>query len=239
MYHRQEHGAAQWPPLLKRKDGTPDIDRHHAIVAFLTDPDRRLSRDGKRRHLLSYGSVASCGVCGSPLRVRTIHGHPTYVCDGIGGCTTRRQDRVDELVAGIVTARLSQPDAADLLLPEQPDNRPLYEEISAKRTQLLLASDAYPATITMEQLGRITSRLTGEIEALQARLRPSMAPADLDAFRALTDAGERARQVWDRLPVVRRQALLEILGVRVRLLPTTPGPVFRLEDVEVTWPSER
>lgn len=83
-------GPAAWPALV-------DQDQHERVTALLTDPARRRSRDGARRHLLSYG-IGKCGVCGGILRVITRAGHPMYACDSNRGCVGRRQERVDQLV---------------------------------------------------------------------------------------------------------------------------------------------
>lgn len=61
-------GRGNWPALVDRAD-------HDRVVALLNDPSRRLSRDGARRNLLSYG-IGRCGVCGTRLRVASRAGHP-------------------------------------------------------------------------------------------------------------------------------------------------------------------
>jgi len=77
------------------------------VVALLNDPSRRLSRDGARRNLLSYG-IGRCGVCGTRLQVASRAGHPRYRCDAPRGCVGRRVEWVDNLVRDVVVARLSK-----------------------------------------------------------------------------------------------------------------------------------
>ncbi|MGH8919975.1 MAG: recombinase family protein, partial [Actinomycetes bacterium] len=85
-----------------------------------------------------------------------------------------------------------------------------------------------------EQLRRITARLRPELEVAQAAAAQVARGVDPRMLAEL--AGPEAAARWDALPVPQRRAVLEVLGLRVRLLPgLRGGPGFHPEAVEIDW----
>ena len=98
---------APWPHIL-------DPDLWKDLRDKLTDPARTTTPGNEPRWLVS--KIARCG-CGSTVRVNGVaRGRAAYVCDA-GGHLKRAAKKVDELIEKRIIWRLTQPDAADLLLP--------------------------------------------------------------------------------------------------------------------------
>ena len=106
---------ATWPAVV-------DETTWRGVAAILSDPSRRTTPGPAPRHLLSY--IARCGLCGGPMicTSTTVTSAPgkrrlVYRCreDGPGRHPQRDAGHLDELIAERVIARLSQPDAADVL----------------------------------------------------------------------------------------------------------------------------
>jgi site-specific DNA recombinase len=255
--HRGEViGRAAWPALVP-------VEQHEAVVRLLTEPQRRrlapkiLADHGRaqRRYLLTYG-IGRCGVCGGVLRAacrrltrkvakavspenpdgKVVTEHELYICQGTAGCVGRNRPRVDELVREVIVARLSRPDALDLLRqPEQDDEQAVHwNEAQALRTRLDDAAVDYAAgLIDREQMRKITAVLRPRLEEVEARLsvRPLPdVPADALGMAEAADAGA----VWDSLPVHRRRAVLDAL-CDVVLLPARKGAGFDPARVRFDW----
>jgi len=219
-------GPGNWPALVDRAD-------HDRVVALLNDPSRRLSRDGARRNLLSYG-IGRCGVCGTRLRVASRAGHPLYHCDAPRGCVGRRVEWVDHLVRDVVVARLAKPDARVLFQRSDEGAQDARMQADAVRARLDSAADAFASgDIDAAQLRRITARLRPELEAAQleaSRTVAGVAPALLEDL-----AGPVARASWEAMSVTQRRAVLSALGVEVVIQPARGGAGFKPEAVEVVW----
>lgn len=238
---RRYHAGRPDERLLEMK-ADPIISREEweRLVALLNDPVRRTQRTGARRHLLSHSPVARCGVCGGPLRSRSIkspkRGNPAvlYVC-AERACVGRNQANVDALVSGLVVGRLAQADARSILARDDTAARAALDRSSALRARLDTAADQFAdGKISADQLARIT-----------ARLRPQIAEADREAATAapavpvalLADlAGDLAAERWEALSIAQRVAVVGALLESVEILPTTRrGPGFDPESVRITW----
>lgn len=212
-------GKGKWPPILSE-------DVHHAVVAMLADPSRRTSTGNRAAFLLS--GIGRCGVCGQTIMSRghKAAGRPggpvtkrrLYRCRR--GCVGRRMDWVDDWVTAHVLARLSSPDAADLLADrDRPDMGALRAEAAAIRVELDAIAAAYGRrTVSLRQLevgSADLNRRLEEIEALQAHT--SREPV----LRGLVGAADVAA-VWESLPLDRRRAVVQVL-VEVTVLPGGSG----------------
>jgi hypothetical protein len=157
-----------------------------------------------------------------------------YTCRGIG-CTGRRVDRVDELVAAVVIGRLAQPDALDWLMGDDEAARRLTARVEELQQRLDAAADSYAdGAITDSQLRRITARLTPEVEAARRDRDAAVRALDVDMLRPL--AGPQALDRWGEMGVAQRRAVLETLGIEVVLLPREKyGPGFEPESVRIDW----
>jgi site-specific DNA recombinase len=132
-----------------------------------------------------------------------------------------------------VLARLTQPDIVDLLAPDRSEERrQAVTEAGQLRARLDRAADDYADDrIDLRQLERITARLRPLLEAAEARARV------VDDSPLLEDlaGNKQAADIWQRLPLTRQRAVVDLL-VRVRILRSSPGArVFDPETVEITY----
>lgn len=225
-----------WPPLVTRA-------KWERVCGLLAAPERRTNgttvRPGARRHLLTWG-IGACGVCGGRLRValrgNARHGtkQQLYVCDA-NGCTGRNQAAVDEMVRGVVLARLSREDAFDWLLGDDEEARRQSARAADLRGRLLAAADRYAeGRITDDQLDRITAKIRPQLDAAEDAERRALRSVDLDALHDL--AGPKAADRWDSMTMPERRAVLDTLGARVLVDKVKRrGPGFDPESVRVEW----
>ncbi|TKV61336.1 recombinase family protein [Nakamurella flava] len=223
-------GPGDWPPVY-------DVDVHDRVLALLTDPTRRTSRGAERKHLLS--GLAICGRCGDDDIIvnvgRKSRGKtqpPAYVCRS---CTRvrRKQAAVDEVVEGVVVARLQLPDALAVLAAGDPlVVESARAEAAALEARLGLAADQFAdGAITGDQLQRISAKLRPQIDHAKERMNAAM-PTPGMAELAGVDAGSR----WSVAPLEVRRAVIDALCT-VTIMPAGPGKPFDPESVRIQWRS--
>lgn len=231
--HNGETYPAAWPALISEAD-------HARIKALFAKRSVTREKPGQRKHLLTWGAVAVCGVCGSWVRVG-VRGNvkygvkkELYICDAkehVG----RQVEALDAYVRDLVVARLSRADALDLLARPDDDAVPrVLEEIAALKIKLdEVAEDFANDLLTREQRNKITETTRVKIEAAQGRLRqlqPTVNVATV-ADLAHSDPAVVAGR-WDALTVVHRRRALEALGLRLRINKVTRrGPGFDPESI--------
>lgn len=226
--HRgQVVGKGDWPPIY-------DEDTHARIVALLRDPGRRSNRGSERRYLLS--GLGLCGRCGGSIRVTTEHRRPdgatiraAYHCRE---CFRVRRvvHAVDEVVEGVIVARLSQPDGPDLLSGDPAALRQATVAVATVEAKLATAADQFAADdITGDQLRRITGKLRPLLAAAQSEVRVAAPSTDL-APLAGPDIGEH----WSGLSLDVKRAVIDMLVI-VTIMPTGSGRPFDPELVEISW----
>jgi site-specific DNA recombinase len=217
QHHGEPIGPARWPAIL-------DSDTWRGVVAFLVAPARNTTTSRARRWLLS--GLALCGVCGEPVRSSVaVWGDrrlPSYVCPA--NHVRRNAAELDDLVEAVVVERLSRPDAAELLAPDQTgDVAALHAQDAGLRARL-------------DELGRLFG--DGVIDALQlasgtASIRTqreditaSLAAASRGSVLAgVADAADPA-EVWEGLDLSRRRAIVDVL-LEVTILRAKRGGARR------------
>lgn len=233
--HHGELYPATWPRLISDED-------HARLKAMFATRAATGEKPGLRKHLLSWGEVATCGVCGGHLRSATKgnakHGHKqlTYVCASNSGCVGRNQAALDEFVGEIAIAILSDPAAADLFRPDDTAAMAALERAEALRAKQGNSADDFAAgLITRDQLHRITQTLKQQITAAQEEARRLMPAANISVLDGLV--GPQARERWGALTVPQQRTALEVIGLRIKVHPATRrGPGFDKESIEVFVP---
>nr|WP_239028775.1 recombinase family protein [Pseudonocardia acidicola] len=209
--HRdQEVGPARWPAIVPE-------ETYRAAAALLTDPNRRQSTP-VGRYLLS--GVARCGVCNQPVQAGSRRGtYHSYRCRSLGH-VARRGDVVDDLVSKVVIARLSRPDARDLLVDHQlPDVEVLREKAQALRTRLdALATEFAEGELTASQLRIATERLRTNLAAAEREIADA---GRVDVLGDLVSAGDVA-EAWAAIDTDRQRAVVGAL-MSVTLMPVGRG----------------
>ncbi|MFJ5306109.1 recombinase family protein [Streptomyces sp. NPDC088350] len=230
--HQGVEYKAAWPALLS-------IEQHARLEDMFSGGEATSSSPGQRRHLLTWGEVATCGPCGQQIRV-ALRGNakrgtkkPTYICDG-KGCVGRNEEALDGYIDGIVIEVLSDPAAADIFAGDRSGALAAMERVEALRIRQGQAADDYAdGSITRDQLHRITRRLADDITAAQAEAK-RLQPVDLTALDGLI--GEQVREKWPALTVQRKRRVLEALEFRVRIHPSSRrGPGFDHTTIDVGW----
>lgn len=225
-------GRGQWPPILTEA-------QHQALVALINDPTRRTSTGNRAAYLLS--GIATCGVCGANITSGGVKrsGKPgapgwrrIYACR-TGKHVGRRQDWIDDYVAMVVVRRLSQPDAADLLVDKHlPDFDALRKEEGALRVRLdEAAADFADGLLDRQQLRTVTGKVRERLEEIRR--------VQQHTGRGLAIAGlvgaDDVQATWDGYDLDRRRAVVASL-LEVRLLPGSAGPRrFDVSKVEIAW----
>ena len=222
---------APWLPILDRAVWDE-------LRGKLTDPARTTTPGNEPRWLVS--KTARCPQCGSTVRVNGVRrGRAAYVCDQAGHLK-RAAARVDEVVEGKMIWRLSQPDAAELLipppLPGDVDAAALRAELRdlgrLRREQISLHTDRI---LTKAELTRELHKIEDRTATARAQLAAVRRDDPLAEFR-----GRPADVVWDSLTVARKRAVIRLLTERITFAPVVPaGPVFNPDTVIVEfreWP---
>ncbi len=224
---------AAWPALV--------TDEQYAQLRNLF-AERAVVRElpGARKHLLTWGEVATCGPCGAVFRVaprgnaKRGRKQPTYVCDA-KGCVGRNEEALDGYVGRIVVGVLSQPEASDIFRGDDSAALAALDRAEGLKARQEAAADDYAdGAITREQLRRITAKLAKQITEAQSearRLRPAF---DLDVFDGLV--GPQAGEAWEALAVPQKRRVLDGLGLRLKVYPVARrGPGFDDSTIEVIW----
>jgi DNA invertase Pin-like site-specific DNA recombinase len=218
-------GPAKWPGIISE-------ETWRAVVGLLSDPARFTAKNSGGRNLLT--GIALCGVCGATVNAGGSNrpGHRIYRCSATWGHVVRAALPVEKYVGEVVIARLSRPDAADLLRDDKrPDIDALRSEAMAMRARLdQLATDWADGAMTSSQLRTATSRLRSKLALTESRMADA---GRVDVLGPLVLAGD-VRAVWEALSTARQRVVIDALMI-IKLMPPGQGRrTFRPETVIIT-----
>jgi hypothetical protein len=222
---REYQGAeypAQWPAIVPE-------ETYRAALALLTDPSRRQST-AVGRYLLS--GVGLCGVCRATVQAGPRTTYHAYRCSSLGH-VSRRGDAIDQLVGDVVIARLSRPDARDLLHDHsRPDVEQLRDRAQSQRARLdELATEFADGALTASQLRTATERIRSNLAVTEHELADA---GRVDVLGDLVNA-EDVAAAWGATPTDRQRGVIDAL-MTVTLLPVGRGRrYFDPETVEIEW----
>lgn len=202
--HNTVEGA--WPAIVS-------VEEWEEAKARLEHPERKTSPGPTRKWLLSGLAVCGTEGCGKPIRAgggeAGIH---SYRCASMAHFM-RRGVPLDDFVERVVIARLSRPDAADLL-----DDRERHDvdELRAERRRLETAvrqagDDEMDGLIDRAERVRLTRRANARIAELDEKLR---AGVDTTALAEVVGSDDVAA-AWHGLTLGKRRAILEALATVV------------------------
>jgi site-specific DNA recombinase len=218
--HRGTEHPAPWPAILDRD-----------VWQRLTDlfSSRKVSTSPAPKWLVSC--YATCGVCGGTTKVTGKEGSRHYVCTGHGH-VRRNAVKVDEMIAGLVVARLSQPDVVSILRPparQGTDTSALRDEARKLRTRKTKLGALYAeGLIDDDQLASGTRSIRDQLARIDAQLAVSDVPDPLAEFRT-----DPAAVVWESLSVARRREVVKLL-MSVEFVRTDVRRGFDPESVVIT-----
>jgi DNA invertase Pin-like site-specific DNA recombinase len=231
-YHGEVIGPGRWEPIL-------DHDTWERVRVTLTDPARRTTPGTAARVHLLTGGIASCAVCGAPLRIgkgKAYKGKSkdVYRCSA-NSCVSRDKGLLDMFVSAVVCERLSRADAVDLLAREEsPAATKARADVEKLRSRLSVAAADYAdGTINAEQLRTITARIRPRIDAAE-RLIPASTP-DVGALEHLVGT-EDVHARWEALDVsVRRQIIALLMLVKLSRASRRGHGGFDPTTVHIEW----
>jgi site-specific DNA recombinase len=230
-----------------RPDGTPDCcppiiaePRWRAVHALLTDPSRTTTTGPERRWLGS--GLYRCGSCSGICRATTAgKGVRSYTCRD-HKCVVRRVDQVDEVVLAVVAARLSRPDAAELM--HQGDDGDRVQRLHGEAHQLRIRLDELAGLfaagdITASQLRTGSERLRADLAAADAAIVAASSGTALGSLAVEPDPAA----AFLAAPLDRQRGILDALAT-VTIAPTRKGrpagwkpgdPYFDRASVQFEW----
>lgn len=226
VHQGQVIGKGDWPAIV-------DEDTFDRLVAMLRDPRRRTNSGSEVVHLLS--GIAKCGRCGGVLRGAAEHVSGKKRQPRAYFCPTcyklrRKADAVDEVVEGVVLARLSRPDAVGLFGGNPEAMRQASQQVQTIEARLAIAADHFADGVTTgPQFERITAKLRPQLEAARVSLRTHEPSPEMDEF-----TGPKAGQAWERATIDRKRAVIEAI-MSVTILPSGAGKSFDPKRVQIAW----
>lgn len=238
-YLGEEVGRGVWEPIVPE-------ERWRALVALVTDPGRRTAPQDNRVRWLGSGLYV-CGTCGSTRMRASTSGQreAAYRCQTrdttprTGPHVTRKAAPLDAFVEEVIVARLSQPDAVELLRAEPAeavDTAPLHVEAVEIEQRLAQLSEAFAdGGITVAQLRSGTDRLRARLDEVHAELAAATAVDPLAGLRDTPDVAE----AWAGFDLSRKRAVLDALAT-VTILPSSrrwskDAPRFDPASVGIEW----
>jgi DNA invertase Pin-like site-specific DNA recombinase len=204
---------ARWEALVAE-------DVFLSVQAVLSEPDRRTTKPGKAKYLLSYIATSPCG---GTLRASPTRGHRAarYVCY-VDECTSIDLADLDGAITLAMVGRLSRPDAADLFAPDDSAARAARAEAARLKIKVEEARRSFeqPDGISAEALARIERGMLPMIADAERRARP----AGMSGVLAELIGASDVRAVWDGLSVAARRDVVATLAT------VSVGPASRRMD---------
>lgn len=205
-YAGEVHAGA-WPPLV-------DAPTFTAARRILTDPARTTTKPGRQKYLLSH--LAVCGVCGDLLTGSTRPGRaPAYWCHARSHVSASMA-WIDELVEGVILARLGDDDALKARLAVSDDKAVVEarEQAVALRERLAGFRDAAAAgDLTPASLAHVEARLSVDIAAAEKKAHQASTGREVASLAAADDIPAR----WAVMPMPARRQVVKALFARVAL----------------------
>lgn len=210
--------VGSWEPLVAPETWAAARD-------LLADPARRTNPGAMPRSLLS--GIATCGVCGEPMKAGVIRNIRSYRCSGTPHLSRKRDD-ADFYITHVVLERLSRPDAADAILrrPDAPDAGKLRAELLEAKAgeanvlalvgQGLTSMDTATATLReiREKIARLEAGLSdaGRVNVLGSLVESAETGGNDHSAR-----WEAVAKAWAELDEDRQRAVVrKLVGVVMR-----------------------
>lgn len=248
-YRGEVLGKGVWPAIIPE-------DKWLAVRHVLAQPSRKTNPGRRQVHLLS--GIARCGgplsegdVCGATLMANA---GDFYRCSSGRNGTVRREGHhvyrkrsdLDAYVRELVLARLSLPDAVDLVVPSQTspeDTVALAREADdLRKRQADLALMYADGSITRSQMATSSARIKASLEGVEGRLAAAVYTSPQPVVPELGDGdgtdvpSVHALRVWEGLTDERRREVVKaLMAITVKPSDRRGRNPFKTSDVEVTW----
>jgi site-specific DNA recombinase len=223
-YKGEVVGKAVWPAII-------DEDTFAAAQALLAMPERRTTVSVVRKYLLP--GLAFCWKCGSDVATgHTRHGKRVYVCRA-NKCISRKAEPVDDVVERVMVARLSRPDAVELLSTNSaPDIAELRAKSEAIRGRIdNLAVGLEEGLLTLGAVRKSSERLKKELTAINAKIQDA---THADVLSPLITAAN-VQMAWDACDLQQKRTAVEALMTVTLLKPEVGTREFDPNTVAIDW----
>lgn len=237
LKHRgEEAGPGGWPAPL-------DEPTWRSLVAFLDDPDRRVTPGNERKYLGS--NLYLCGLCddGTTMRASTSNKQAGGVYFAAYSCRTskhvvRKAEPLDDWIVTQALGRLRRPDAADLLAErEDPvDVRAAQKDMrQARQTLDELAAELGAGEMTLPEWRTASKAARQRLERAESLLSDAV---EVNPVAGLVGSADVVAE-WNKLDLSRQRAVVAYL-MTVKVHPARRGRLpggayFDTETVEVIW----
>ncbi|WP_328620687.1 recombinase family protein [Streptomyces sp. NBC_00354] len=232
IYRGEEIGPGSWAAIVPE-------EKHRAVVAVLMDPNRRTTPGAQPKWLGSLLYRCGRGECTETVYVTQSGGrrYPSYRCKTAHG-GGRQAAKVDEYVQDTVIARLSRPDAADLLLPGPSDVNVAALQVESEQIRRRLTDLAAlfgSGQIDMQQFTEGSDVARAQLDGVQQQMSRAAVKDPLVKLVGAKDVGK----AWHALPLEEQRGVLRTL-VTVTLTPPRLGPLpdggrFDYDAVKFDW----
>lgn len=234
VLHEGQHvGQGQWHAII-------DAETFAAMEALLRDPAR--SNHISRIRKYQGSGVYLCGKCGARMgsasqvgSKRKTDWRKVYTCSQVKHLA-RVTEYVDEYVSEHVIARLSSPDARQVILGAEADVTALHAQREGLRARLNELSDMFTeGSIDGEQMRRSTAGLQTKLAGVDAELAAIRSSSAVAAILAEDDV----RAAWTATPPEVRGKVIDTL-MTVTILPVPPGrqpdgSYFDPTKIQIEW----
>jgi site-specific DNA recombinase len=219
-----------WPALVGE-------ETFWAVRALLQDPQRRTSRPGRGKHLLSL--IGRCDVCGGHLSVTYRKGPREYACRD-KGCVYAAADALDSYAERVMLAYLARPDVIKGLRAAPEHDTELDRigaDLAEARSELAaLRAAARARKVSVSTLIDVEPGLVARVEALEAREAELRTPPALSVI----SPGEDVARRWAAAPMSARRQVARLLlspamlgTLRVKRSPVPGHQVDPADRVEL------
>ena len=200
---------AQWEPV---SDDPEFSEAFWAAQHVLSAPERKTTKPGKAKHLLSY--LMTCDACGSWMSADSRRA-PVYTCSEHKGhnCQVPMGD-ADAFITAAVKRRTAKPDFYASLTAGN-DERVIHARAEAARLRAELDEWA-TADISARAYAIREAKLQPLIDAADARANELSIPP---ALRELLTPGADIDVRWDKMCVAARRDVIRVLCPGLRLIP--------------------
>lgn len=225
VVHKGEDFGDRGPKIL-------DVDTFERIGAMLRDPARKKAPPSTEVRWLLSGLVR-CGRDDEPMWATTSpYGRMIYRCTKC--YLGRGLEDVDEVVLGVIAARLSRPDAASLFSDDVDLDSLRQRAVDLRERRDGLAAMLADGLLGPEAVRTQAAKLTTELDEVQRSIEDAMGSTPL----ASVVGAEDVRAALQRLPIRDLRAVIETLA-EVRIQPAGKGVRFDAQQVEIHWKAAR